>query len=269
MSPIAPMNPMSPLLPGFTRIDIDQAVTPALHVCTIAPEKCGKTTFAATFPAPIAVVYTDSNTVKSIANALIDLGQPRKFQQIQWIHIRSSLEMLNDDASNRQVYGAEWAKARNAIVTATAPGSGIRSVVMDTATELWAVCRLSHFGKLEKVMPHQYAIPKGDFRWLLQQVTQSQVNSLWIHKVKKQYVNDRWDGRYEMDGMDQIPFDVSLTAEHSLDMDVATSKPVFKLEIKRSSFNAGQVVGQTLTDRNIDLLVLASMCMPGKEHFFV
>jgi len=85
-----------------------------------------------------------------------------------------------------------------------------RTVVVDTATELWELCRLAHllpeWGRIEHIKSHHYTPLNTDFRNLLRAGYESDANVILTHKVKKEYKGDSWSGKYERAGFGDIDF---------------------------------------------------------------
>jgi hypothetical protein len=71
---------------------------------------------------------------------------------------------------------------------------------MDTATEAWELVRLARFGKLTQVMPMQYGPVNTEFRDMIKQVYKTDKNLILLHKVKKEYVDDKFTGELERAG---------------------------------------------------------------------
>jgi len=189
-------------------------VTPRITVCTTAGEKVGKTHWALTAPGPIAVISTDTGTREVVERFIRNTGK-----RILLLHLTAATALL--EAKRGDQGEAEWQRAKDAIYSVVADPS-IRTLVVDTATEVWELCRLAAFGKLAQVKPQHYAAPNGEFRTLLKYCyeVRGDLNSVWIHKHKKEYKgsgkdneSSNWTGKYERSGMSDVPFLVDVVAE--------------------------------------------------------
>jgi hypothetical protein len=188
-------------------------IVPRITVCTTAGEKVGKTHWALTAPGPIAVISTDTGTREVVERFIRETG--KKILLCQLTAATALTEARRGDAG-----ATEWQRAKDAIYSVVADKS-IRTLVVDTATEIWELCRLSAFGKLTQVKPHHYAVPNGEFRNLLKYCYEARnsLNAVWIHKHKKEYKgnvkNDdsNWTGKYERSGMADVPFLVDVVTE--------------------------------------------------------
>ncbi len=150
-------------------------------------EKSGKSDFALRdTPAPIAVINTDVGLE----------GVIQKFQDDKEIY-------RSDHILNFPLGGAPekiaamanvvWAKAKKDYFGAL-ENSEIRTLVVDTATELWELLRLARFGKLTQVMPHHYGPVNAEFRNLIDRAYDYDTNVILIHKLKKEYIQGK-DGK--------------------------------------------------------------------------
>ena len=63
----------------------------------------------------------------------------------------------------------------------------VRTISVDTATELWELLRMARFGKLTQVMPYQYGPVNAEFRSLIRMAYASDKNLILLHKMRKVY----------------------------------------------------------------------------------
>lgn len=237
-------------LAGAGFVDPVQTTVPRVSVCTTAGEKLGKTHWALSAPGPIAVISTDTGTRAVVEKWISEYGKDIKLFQLT--AATALLEAKRGDAGV-----GEWLRAEEAIY-AVVEDKRIRTLVVDTATEVWELCRLAYFGKLAQVKPHHYAAPNNRFRVLLKYVydTRLDLNAVWIHKHKKEYKasgkgNDEsnWTGKYERSGMADVPFLTDVVAEHykRLERDEANlSHLFFGLRVLDSRLKPEYVVGTEL-----------------------
>lgn len=87
--------------------------------------------------------------------------------------------------------------------------SKMRTVVVDTGSEAWALVRLARLGKLTSVLPVQYTAVNAEFRQLTQlALSQNACNVIFTHKVKDVYKDDKKTGAVERAGFGEIEYDV-------------------------------------------------------------
>ena len=137
----------------------------------------------------------------------------------------------------------------------------IRTLIIDTATEAWELCRLAEFGKLTQVMPHHYTTVNSEFKALIKAADENiRLNSIWIHKKKKEYKTgssgkDSWSGKWERAGFGDMAFLVDVNLEHFFQPQGATvsgpdGNPMvldegrFGIRVLDSRYNMLSVVGQ-------------------------
>jgi hypothetical protein len=162
-------------------------------------EKCGKTHFALTFPDPIAMIdidvgtegVVDKNKKEVLVKSVGDFHDPVQAQTI-WQDVKLAIQRALDSKQ-------------------------VRTVVIDTATELWELLRMARFGKLTQVMPHHYGPVNAEYRELVRRFFESDKNLVLLHKMKPLYVNGDRTNKYQMSGFSEIPFLVQVNIEVARD----------------------------------------------------
>lgn len=182
---------------GFVPSKDRELVHPRVIMSVSGLEKQGKTHFALTAPGPIAYVSTDIGHE----------GVVHKFRDkdIQILDVER-VEDDDDTAAEK-----EWDKFRKGYVGAMRD-KAIRSIVVDTATEIWEVLRLARFGRLTQVMPYQYGPVNKEYRKLIRMAYDCDKNLILLHKMKAQYINDKRTGEYERAGFGDTGFLVQVNA---------------------------------------------------------
>jgi hypothetical protein len=160
-------------------------------------EGTGKTHFSCTAPGPIIYFNIDIGTEGVVEKFQTGFeGQPAKRILIKDIKVPKSAE--------KDTYEALWESLRQDAETAYKLKSG--TVVLDTTSEAYELCRLARFGRLTQVLPHMYTLSNNDWREFLRLAYDSHMNTILIHKVKPKYVNNVRTSEYEIAGMSEIPF---------------------------------------------------------------
>jgi hypothetical protein len=140
-------------------------------------EKKGKTHLAMTAPPPIAYFDLDigaEGVVNKFEDRLAGTWPPP--------------ELKYKEAADQPQWRAIWEAYVKAYRTALA-SKEVRSLVVDTATELWEMCRLAHFGKAEVILPNQYGPVNKAFRELITKDTYNSNKSVvFVHRQKDEYV---------------------------------------------------------------------------------
>jgi hypothetical protein len=238
--------------------EVDPEVAQRVVVATMAPEKSGKTHWAFTAPGPIGAISTDTGT-EEIAKRF--LGSKR----ILMCPFRSADDIRLAGEGKKQAE-QEWKKMKDAIEGVIA-NPHFRTLIIDTATEAWELCRLAAFGKLTQVMPHHYVEVNAEFRALIKQAYERKdLNAIFIHKVKKEYKTNRegkdvWSGRWERSGFGDMPYLVDCNVRNYFDRE---SKE-FGIEILDSRMEMSSAVGTQLTGDLCSFEMLAETLFPDTQ----
>jgi len=162
-------------------------------------EKRGKTHFALTAPGPIALIDMDIGL-----EGVVDKFIGEKEIVVAGFNYRNVKDPKEWEEMNNRMKKA---------FTDALKSKEVRTVVMDTATEAWELMRMANFGKLSEVKPHHYGPVNAEFRDLIRKAYESDKNVLLIHKVKKEYVNDKSTGEYERAGFGDAGYLMQLNVE--------------------------------------------------------
>jgi len=201
-------------------------------------EKTGKTHFALTAPPPIFFFDIDIGTE----------GVVHKFQE------QGKQVFLYDvrvpKGAEKSVYQPMWGGVRQRLSLAYTLKRG--TVIVDTSSEGFELARLAHFGKLTQVMPHHYTEVNSEWRELMRQAYDSDMNTIFIHKMKPKYVNNVRTGEYELAGFGEMPYlsQINLVT-HRQDSDEEGAFPDFSVSVTDCRHNAalnGQVLRGPMCD---------------------
>jgi hypothetical protein len=89
-----------------------------------------------------------------------------------------------------------------------------RSVLVDTMTELLDVRKLAEFGRTTQILQIYYGGFYADLRWMVKHALAHDANVIFMHRMKKEYKNDNWQGGYELDGWRGIVYESQAYLEH-------------------------------------------------------
>jgi hypothetical protein len=227
---------------------IDPTIHPRVVMSLAAREKHGKTHFSMTAPGPIALFNLD----------LGDEGVVVKFhsqKQIMNYDMAVPREGLKDQAITI------WDNFKAAYEIALAQA---RTVVVDTATELWELLRIARFGQLTQVMPYQYGPVNSEFRSVIRDAFKATgTNVIFLHKMKATYINDKRTGQYERSGFGDMGYMVQVNAtmkRHDKSEDRAATE--FVLHVDDCRHNPG-LIGMDLPSVLSNFPALAQMVIAG------
>lgn len=258
---------------GFEQVSPADKDKPRLVLCTEAGEKQGKTHFAFTCPGPVVgILSTDAGTREVLRKFLGD------GRQYLLKNIAGAKELVADKASSGDVEKS-WREAKDSM-EALVSNPSVRSIIVDTATELWELCRLARFGKLSQVMPHQYGPVNDEFRRAILKLPseRSGLNAVFIHKVKREYKagrdgKDVWTGRWERAGFADAPYIADVVLRHyrrdlTTDEEIEAnngSRCVFGVRVLDSRYEPASLVGVELEGMEATFAMLASLAFPDED----
>jgi hypothetical protein len=207
----------SPFSSYFSGSPSKITILPRLAISLEAQDKCGKTHWGlATAPDPIAISYTDPGTAMVIQKIRALYPKKQIFgQDLTYTRISHRDGHRESDESLVKEWLTKWDLFQHAQL-AIAANPKIKTVIRDTESEIWQLCQLAHFQKLDKIPQHlrtsANAAYLATFRCLY---SRPDLNIILIHQTKKQYApnskgEDAWTGKYERDGMNKIGFQVDL-----------------------------------------------------------
>lgn len=173
-----------------------------LIMAICAMEKCGKTTFGLSAPKPLLYLNFD----RKIEQVVLDEMHITE----EDIYIR---EVRVDGDAAQDQHKKQWEEVRELFRWGLEEAEGIRSIVVDTESEMWELIRMAYFGKLTQVMPYQYTEVNAVYKTLLDKADRCDKNLVLLRKMKKQYKNDKWNGRYEPAGFGKAKDIVQVNAE--------------------------------------------------------
>lgn len=174
-------------------------VKPRIIMSISGLEKQGKTHFSLTAPGPIAFFSTDIG----------EEGVVGKFTKDKEIFIMN-IDKIDDDSANQAP--AEFSRFKAAYL-AILRGKEVRTIIIDTATEIWELLRMARFGRLTQVMPYMYGPVNAEYRALIREAYNWDKNLILIHKMKAQYINDKKTGEFERSGFSDTGFLVQVNTQ--------------------------------------------------------
>ena len=171
----APVTKSSPMAAGWGEVQ-EIIKRPRMIVSGRGEERAGKSQFGLTMPAPIAVFPFDNNTDELIQKF-------RKYKKI----LAPIDPLYFKPTFSKEEFDALWERFMELFKSAIA-SPNVRSIMVDTGTEMYELARLAKFGKLKEVPAHFYDLVNSEFKKLINLVYPSDKNLYIAHRVKDQYV---------------------------------------------------------------------------------
>jgi hypothetical protein len=255
---------------GFVRAD--KKIDRRLIASVDGLEKQGKDHFALTAPGPICIISTDNG---------LD-GVVQKFQEEKEIYIAEYRVTLAATGMKKRTLEdmQELANACDKIWSNImrdyndAMESGARTVIVDTATELWEVLRMARFGKLAQVKPHHYAPVNAEFDGFIKDAYGHQgVNLLLLHKLTEEWKDGadgqgRRTGEYKRSGFKGVAFAVQVNAAVWRDPEEKKIPDCFHCTVQDCRHDPS-LNGVDLEGLDCNFPVLAAMVLGGDPEEFL
>ena len=231
---------------GFDHPKSVKHKTLIVSICGL--EKQGKTHFSLTAPPPIAIFNIDIGT-----EGVVD-----KFKDDKVI-MEKELFVPEDGEAAKE----EWDKFYKAY-KAVLNTKHVRTIIFDTATELWELLRMARFGKLSQVLPVMYGPVNAEFRKVLRDAYDTPDKTLiLLHKMKPVYINDKRTNKYERSGFSDTGYLVQANCEvYRNPGEEGNTNPDFNLMVLDCRQNE-KLVGEVLSGPVCNFPFLASLIVEG------
>lgn len=176
--------------------------------------KRGKTTFGFGMPkkakgkrSGLAYMQLDANYEHALRKARAEYGDKSIDHLRYFADPRADIKASNVAVWERFLRDYEYCLSRK------------RSIMIDTASELLDVRKLSEYGRNSQIMQMYFGAFWSDFRFMVKQALDSDCNVLFVHRAKKEYVNDTWKGDYTLEGWQGIVYEAQCHVTHDRDAD--------------------------------------------------
>ena len=192
-------------LQGFVRPK-DIKVRDRLIISVSGLGKNGKTHFALNSEYPLVSFSSDMGE-EGVVGKFAD-------KDIQIMH----LARFSDGDMSAGAPQEEFNRFRTAYLRALRDPK-IKTIVWDTATEIWELLRLARFGKLTQVMPYQYGPVNAEYRSLIREAQYGDKNLILLHQMRPVYIKDKRTDEYERAGFSDTEYLVQVVTRISYDPD--------------------------------------------------
>ena len=173
----------------------DSYVKPRIIAAVKGMDKQGKTHFGLSAPAPVAYFNFDIG-LEGVVHKFINNG-------------KKIYPMPMDVPTTQALAIAEWdRKFYPAYHHVIMHNKEVRSVVIDTETELWELLRMARFGQTTQVMPYMYGPVNAEFRAIIRLAyeTPHPKNVIFLRKMKPVYIKNERTGDYEATGFGEMKY---------------------------------------------------------------
>lgn len=171
-----------------------------------AQQKRGKTTFGFSMPKPLAYLQLDANYEHALKRARAATKGKDAIRHLRYFaDPRADIKGANLAVWERLVRDFEYCV------------ENFKSVMVDTTSELLDVRKLAEFGRNTQILQIYYGGFYADLRWMVKHALDHDANVLFMHRMKKEYVNDSWSGGYELEGWRGIIYETQCFITHDRD----------------------------------------------------
>lgn len=218
-------------------------------MASAALQKRGKSTWGFTMPKPLAYLQLDANYEHALAKARKEYGKDSIRHIRYFADPRADIKSANAAVWERIVRDFEYCV------------ENFRSVLIDTTSELLDVRKLAEYGRTTQIMQMYFGGFYSDLRWMVKHALDHNANVNFVHRMKKEYVNDTWAGGYELEGWRGIVYETQTYVEHDRD------ENTFTTTVKECGQNAmlNGVVLSSDDDEN-DFAGLATRIYPDSDR---
>lgn len=219
-------------------------------------EGSGKDHLALSGPGDVAVISLDEG-LEGVVDKFT--GQKRVLVSKHDMPVFQGMSQNESSALATKIWKQIRTDYRDALET-----KGVRTIVCDTGTEMWEICRMSWFGKLTQVMPHHYAQPNREWADIVRLGYAHGKNVAWLHKLKPEYVNDKNTGDYKRSGQSDMGFLVQAYGRALKDKKEPGVPDKFSFLIEKCRFHP-EVEGLQLSGEDCNFPLIASFVLYGDE----
>lgn len=181
------------------------AVKPVKKRCIVLAsgmQKHGKDHFGFTAPGPIALHAFDEGW-DDAANKFIKTGKDIMTAVYEVPEAVSKSKDMNIQAHAGQI----WSDFVDNFLWSL---DNCRSVVVDTATEMWELLRLARFGAQSTGQTTSFGPVNAEMRKLIRECYNHDANVIFLQKLGKKYMKREWDGEWEPKGWGDMAFEVQV-----------------------------------------------------------
>ncbi len=226
-------------------------------------EKRGKTHFALSAPGPIAVFDLDRG-LEGVARKFVTKKEIYKTDYRAYPRDAAIEDFKGGDRDPAMAqYTAIWEAFRSDYHKALE--SDCRTIVWDTADELWLIIRLARLGGKAKAI--HYGPINAEYLNLVDKAYDHDKNLILVHKASKEYRNDNWTGNYKRSGFTHTGFAVHVSAKcYRIDPDpeIEDDEVEFGIHIIECRQNMA-LMNEELTGPLCSFPFLAALVFPDTE----
>jgi hypothetical protein len=198
----------------------------------------GKTHFSLTAPPPIAFFDMD--------DGITEIRDKFDLTDDQLLHFPVPYDGEDDVIAEKALNNM----AKQFDMCINAPNDVVRSIVIDSDSELWEMIRLARFGRLKDVKPDSYGPVNREYMGYIKRAKKRKKNLILINQMKEEWVSPgmkkgkkamaQWTGNFIPDRMKKTQYLIQVDVEMFVD------ELGFNLRVDKCRKNP-YLVGEVLT----------------------
>jgi hypothetical protein len=216
-------------------------------------EREGKTTLALSAPSPIAYLQLDPGGEDIVPKIRRKYPKKQIYLSKYYVDMRPNMTVSEVEALATPMW-QRFTKDYEAALTQ------FRSIIVDTHTEAWELLRLAEFGKVAQIKPIHYGPVNAEFRRLLRIPYNNSCNVIFVHKMKRTYKDDKWNGQMERAGFGGVGYEVQIEARCFWD-----AEDGYQTEIINCRQNA-ELRGEVVPEMLNNFASIAQMVYPDSRE---
>jgi len=248
-----------------------------LAVATFGLHGTGKTRLAATAPGPIGLVPLDRKTRQTMLRVSNEFGRKVVIPDADLFRADNPmlLATLKPDCGNKSkvvgltgqqpdccaIHAYRFGLNRiKDVIFRMAEDDNLRSIVIDSATNLWDDILFANHGRTDHINPRDRGPDNREMQELL--AACSSKNLVLTHKSKEIWKAEKPTGRFEWDGYKHLGYETNVIVEQMRSPNPTEDGWTYKLQTKMCQANAALSGLDLLFDDSISFKSLAEAIYP-------
>lgn len=196
------------LPPGFTdNIHADDALALAIF----GEQGSGKTRFACTAPDPIGFIPLDRKTRKTVERWMKEFDKKIIMPKADFIRVGNAMQLAKMDEREAKKHYRQHVDAIKEAAFRMYDIPEVRTVVIDTGTQLWEDMLFAEYGRSQRIMPRDRGPANQEMIDFLNFMSGKHL--ILTHKAQEIWKNDKPTGKNRLQGFPHLGYHVNVIAE--------------------------------------------------------
>lgn len=254
----------------FVDVLDDDGSNPVLAVCPFGLDTSGKTRLIATAPDPIGAIPLERKSRPTLKAVAKEFGKHIIMPKEDFIRHENPMKIARMDETQAKTYYSEHVKAILGAAYDLLNNPDIRTIAIDSGSQLWENILFSHFGRKDQIKPVLRGGANQDMIDFLNAVTTKHL--IITHRAKQVWENEKpVKDKYEIEGFNRIGYYTTVVCEMKRNEKFGgTNGWQFAMDIRSCQARAllqGPLGKNALTDLWISFPMLAARIW-GDEDWF-